>query len=177
MWKQRTEELWKREPFSIGWSRAIWENEGTKDHLRVAEGASQRSGQGAPRAEGRASADIQRWEEAWYASALKGSPVKPRVARASERKKPGRLWVCRDKKDWCFPWQNKNHGNTLSKQMSLQNFTFYIPRINVFQAIPRKDMSITYKLVVLQDEPQQCQEAGEESSPLTGSPHATYWLS
>lgn len=72
---------------------------------------------------------------------------------------------------------NRNHENTLSKQMGLQNYTFYIPRINVSQAIPRKDMSITYKLVVLQDEPQQCQEAGEESSPLTGSPHATYWLS
>lgn len=61
--------------------------------------------------------------------------------------------------------------------MGLQHYTFYISRINVFRAIPGKDMSITYKLVVLQDEPQQRQEVGEVSSPLTGSPHATYWLS
>ena len=102
MWKQRTEELWKR-----GWSKAIWENEGTKDHLRVTEGAPQRSGQGAPQGRGKSQCRLSVMGRSLICFCTERSPVKPSVARASERKKPGRLWVCKDKKDLCFPWQNK----------------------------------------------------------------------
>lgn len=72
---------------------------------------------------------------------------------------------------------NRGHGNVLSKQMGLRRYTFYIPQINVFQAIPCRISLITYKLVVLQDEPQQFQGADEETVLLIGSPHATCWLS
>lgn len=149
----------KREPFSIGWSRAIyreWRHQGPSESSRrsISE-IWARSTQG----RGRASADIQAMGRSLICFCTERRSVKPRVARASEKTR--RLWVCRDKKDWCFPWQNKNHGNTLSKQMSLQNFTFLHSQNQCFPSYTQENMSITYKLVVLQDEPQQCQEAGE----------------
>ena len=136
----------------------------------------QTSGQGAP--QGRGKSQCRRSEMVsslvCFCTKMKSSEVQ--CGKRKWEKRPGRLEYVKTYKIWVFHGKQRSWKCIVQTNGSATLYILHSPD-QCFPSYTMQEISITYKLVVLQDEPQQFQGAGEETVLLIGSPHATCWLS
>lgn len=109
-----------------------------------------------------------------FCTKMKSSEVQ--CGKRKWEKRPGRLEYVKTYEIWLFHGQQRSWKCIVQTNGSATLYILHSPD-QCFPSYTMQDISITYKLVVLQDEPQQFQGADEETVLLIGSPHATCWLS